>query len=223
MLQQGSLSDHTMALAHLRAKSRNDQRTSMSSASSRSLVTYDKTDFSCWHPSCDRDLRFPKAGGSFRENHVANQKRRHRNAIVALPANYFYRPLDNTSCLPNRLPEPRPSVPYQAITLFATRYRRYSVYISQREICECLASKVLTMIYYTMKMKIIEQYRIVDTEYVRDCSSSYERDQSHGAFSSFWPVLYQLVRSYGHFSMYYFAHTTRERERELVVYSARRW
>lgn len=145
-----------MALTHLRAKSRNDQRTSMPSASSRSLVTYDKTDFSCCHPPSDRDLRFPKAGASFRENHVANRRRRHRNAIVAFPTNYFYRPLNNASCLSNRLPEPRPPVPYQAITLFATRYRRYSVYISQRGICECLASKVSTMIYCTMKMKIIE-------------------------------------------------------------------
>ena len=66
-----------------------------------------------------------------------------------------------------------------------------------------------------------ENNRIIDTGYVRDCSSSYERDRSHGSFSSFWPVLYQLVRSYGYFSMYYFAHTTRERERELVVYSVR--
>lgn len=64
-----------------------------------------------------------------------------------------------------------------------------------------------------------ENNRIIDTEHVRDCSSSYERDQRHGALSSFWPVLYQLVRSYGHFSMYYFAHTTREGERELVMYS----
>lgn len=105
MLQQGSLSVHTMALAHLRAKSRNDQRTSMPSASSRSLAIYDKTDFSCCHPPSDRDLRFPKAGASVRENHVANQRRRHRNAIVAFPTNYFYRPVNNASCLPNRLPE----------------------------------------------------------------------------------------------------------------------
>lgn len=136
---------------------------------------------------------------------------------------WLFRPIVSTGRLTTRdvyRTEPRPPVPYRAIMLFATRYRRYSVYrirFSKRNM------RVPSVEGFDHDLLYDEDgnNRIIGTEYVRDCSSSYERDQSREAFSSFWPVLYRLVRSYGHFSMYYFAHTTREREREreLVVYS----